>query len=110
MDLSDAAERLQVAGEIGPAHRDADAVAALGQRAHHMAAEKARAAEDGDQRVGGDSSHAVLVDGGQSGAEYSNGPALYRGGNRRIDKAKAAAVPIAASPGGGIGRRTSFRY
>ena len=51
VDLADPAERLQMAGEIGPAHRDADAVAALGQRAHHVAAEEARAAEDGDQRV-----------------------------------------------------------
>ncbi len=51
VDLADPAERLQVAGEVRPAHRDADAVAALAQRAHHMAAEEARAAEDGDQRV-----------------------------------------------------------
>ena len=49
VDLADAAERLQVAGEFGPAHRDADAVVALGQRAHHVAAEKARAAIDGDE-------------------------------------------------------------
>ena len=41
MDLSDAPERLQVAGEIGRARRDADAVAAFGERAHHMAAKKA---------------------------------------------------------------------
>ena len=51
VDLADAAERLQVAGEVRPAHRDADAVVALGQRADQMAAEEARAAEDGDQRV-----------------------------------------------------------
>ena len=54
VDLADPAERLQVAGELGPAHRDADAVAALGERAHHMAAEEARAAEHGDQGVEGD--------------------------------------------------------
>ena len=51
MDLPDPAERLQVAGEIRPAHRDADAVVALGQRPHQVAAEEARAAEDRDQRV-----------------------------------------------------------
>ena len=53
MDLPDAPERLQVPGELRPAHRHADAVAAAGERAHHVAAEKARAAIDGDQRVGG---------------------------------------------------------
>ena len=52
LDLADPAERLQVAGEIGAAHRDPDAVSALRQRAHDMAAEKARAAEDRDQGVG----------------------------------------------------------
>ena len=51
VDLADPAERLQVAGEFRPAHRDADAVAALAQRAHDVAAEKARAAIDRDQRV-----------------------------------------------------------
>ena len=51
MDLADPAERLQMAGEVRPAHRDADAVVALGQRPHQMAAEEAGAAEDGDQRV-----------------------------------------------------------
>src|SRR5690348_4280868 len=52
MDLPDAPERLQVPGKLRPAHRHADAVAAAGERAHHVAAEKARAAIDGDQRVG----------------------------------------------------------
>ena len=51
MDLADPAERLQMARQVRPAHRDANAIAALGERAHHMAAEKARAAEDRDQRV-----------------------------------------------------------
>ena len=46
LDLADIAERLQMAGEIGPAHGDPDAVAALGQRPHDMAADKAGAAED----------------------------------------------------------------
>ena len=51
MDLADPAERLQVAGEIGPPHRDADAVVAPGQRPDQVAAEEAGAAEDRDQRV-----------------------------------------------------------
>ena len=51
MDLADPAERLQMAGEVGPAHRDADAVVPFGQRADQMAAEEARAAEHGDQLV-----------------------------------------------------------
>ena len=51
VDLADPAERLQMAGEFRPAHRDADAVAALAERADHVAAEEARAAVDRDQRV-----------------------------------------------------------
>ena len=53
LDLPDHAERLQVAGEIGTAHRHADAVAALRQRLHDIAADEARAAEDGDELGGG---------------------------------------------------------
>ena len=45
VDLADPAERLQVAGELGPPHRDADAVAALAERADHVAAEEAGAAD-----------------------------------------------------------------
>ncbi len=52
MDLADPAQGLQMAGEIGAAHRDADAVVALGERSHHVAAEETRAAEDRDQGVG----------------------------------------------------------
>ena len=51
VDLADPAERLQVAGEFRPPHRDADAVAALAERADHMAAEETRAAIDRDQFV-----------------------------------------------------------
>ena len=51
MDLPDPAERLQMAGQIRAAHGDADAVAAVGKRADHVAAEESRAAEHGDQRV-----------------------------------------------------------
>ena len=53
MDLADHAERLQEAGEIGPAHRDAHAIAALHQRAHDMAADEAGAAEDRDELLAG---------------------------------------------------------
>ena len=49
VDLADAAQRLQVAGEVGPAHRGADAPAAPGERAHRMPADEARAAEHRDQ-------------------------------------------------------------
>ena len=52
MNLADAAERLQMAGKFRPPHGDADAVAPFGERTHDMAAEKAGAAENGDQRVG----------------------------------------------------------
>src|SRR6185312_14682799 len=41
----------QMAGELGPAHRDADAVAAMGERAHHVPAQKSGAAEHRDQRL-----------------------------------------------------------
>ena len=51
MDLADPAERLQMAGEVRPAHRDADAVVPARQRPHHVPAEEARAAEHRDQRV-----------------------------------------------------------
>jgi hypothetical protein len=51
VDLADPAERLQMAGKVGPAHCDADAVAVLAERAHDVAAEKARPAIDGDQLV-----------------------------------------------------------
>ncbi len=50
VDLADAAHRLQMEGEIGAAHRDADAVAAVGERAHHVAAEKTRTAEYRNER------------------------------------------------------------
>ena len=52
MDLADAAERLQMAGQFRAADGDADQILAIGERAHQVAAEEARAAKDGDQRVG----------------------------------------------------------
>ncbi len=48
-DLADAAKRLQMAGEVRAAHRDAHARAGLGERPDHMAADKAGAAIDRDQ-------------------------------------------------------------
>ena len=66
VDLPDPAERLQMARKVRPAHRRADAVALARQRPHHMAAEEARAAEHGDQRLGGDLGHGAAF-GGRSG-------------------------------------------
>ena len=51
VDLADLAERLQMPGEFRAAHRDPDAVIALGQRPHHMPPDKARSAENRDQGV-----------------------------------------------------------
>ena len=39
VDLADPAHRPQIAAQIGPAHRDADTVAPIGERPHHVAAE-----------------------------------------------------------------------
>ena len=47
--LADVAERLQMAGEIGAAHGDADAVAGARQQLHDLRADKARATENSDQ-------------------------------------------------------------
>ena len=51
VDLADPAERLQVAGQFRPPHRDPDAVVALGERADHVPPQKARSSENRDQRV-----------------------------------------------------------
>ena len=104
----------------GPAHRDADAVAAVGQRAHHVAAEKTRAAEHGDKRLklALDCHVAARL---SCAAKYMIGFALYRGlrslGNRsgitahRLTRGRPLRTyRPARRPGGGIGRRTSFRY
>jgi hypothetical protein len=53
MDLADIAKRLQEKGEVWAAARHPHAIAALRKRAHHMASDKARAAENGDQLVRG---------------------------------------------------------
>ena len=54
-DLADIAERLEMEGEIGTAHRGAHPVAALRQRPCHVAAEKPGSAKDRDDlgKVGG---------------------------------------------------------
>ena len=57
LDLADPAHRLQEQRVVGPAHRDADAPAVIGERAHHVPAEEARAAEDGDKPRGGNAGH-----------------------------------------------------
>ena len=51
VDLADPAERLQMPGQFRPPHRDPDAVVALGERADHVPPQKARSAENRDQRV-----------------------------------------------------------
>ena len=51
VDLADAAERLQIAGEFGPAHRHPDAIVTLGQGANDVAAKETRTAIDGDEGV-----------------------------------------------------------
>ena len=113
-DLPGHPQRLDMAGEIGSAAGDPDA--------------KARAAKDGDQRVGGDGGHAALfgverMESERRGRErtgcarVTHGPpntgsvsrctgAPWRG----IDWRKALPYLSPHSPGGGIGRRTSFRY
>jgi hypothetical protein len=58
MDLPDPAERLQEAGKLRAADGDANAVAEFGQRAHDVAAEETRAAEDGDERFERNGGHA----------------------------------------------------
>ena len=102
MDLADPAERLQMAGEIGPAHRHADAVVALGQRPDHMAAEEPGAAKI-DQRVvlGLSVMAALLADAASASrsapAQYSKGPGLSSAETRRsIDKAKRGSLSVRA--------------
>ena len=51
LDLAHRAERLQVPGEIRPPHRHPNAEIRLGKRAHHMPAEEAGTAEDGDECI-----------------------------------------------------------
>ncbi len=91
VDLADPSERLQVAGKFGPAHRDANAVAELGQRAYDMAAEESRAAKDGDQGFEGDGGHVCSI---QSGAEYRIALTLYSAALRPFDKLKRGSLSI----------------
>ena len=50
VDLADPAKRLQMPGQFRPPHRDADAVFALAQCPHHVPPQKARSAENRDER------------------------------------------------------------
>ena len=52
LDLTDAAERLEIVGEVGAAAAGPDAKARAGQRPDDVAPQKARAAEDGHQPIG----------------------------------------------------------
>ena len=81
VDLPDPSERLQVAGEIRPAHRRADPVALARQRPHQVAAEEARAPEHGDQRFGGISVMGAAFGGDEAkriGPYSGGGPSLKR--------------------------------
>ena len=49
LDLSEMARRQKIIRQIGTAADRADAPARFGQRAHRMAADKSRGAEDGDE-------------------------------------------------------------
>jgi hypothetical protein len=79
MDLAHAAERLQVSGQIGAAHPDPDAIAALGERAHQMAAEETGTAEDGDEGLFVEHVRANGSGIGKTGF----GPPLYRSRRQR---------------------------
>ena len=92
VDLADPAQRLEVAREFGPAHGNANAIAELGQRAHDVAAEESRAAEDGDQRFEGDGGH--MCSGPVGRAEYRIALTLYRAALRPFDKPKRWSLPI----------------
>ena len=82
-DLPGDPERLHMAREIGPAAGDADAIAAFGERPHDMPAEKARAADDGDQCLGrGKASRASNPSSWQDFAFYRGVPPL-QSPNRR---------------------------
>ncbi len=50
IDLAYPAHGPQEAAKLGPAHGNADAVAAVGERTHHVAAQKSGAAKHGDER------------------------------------------------------------
>ena len=50
VDLAHPAHGPQEAAKLRPAHGHADAVAAVGERAHHVAAQKSGAAKHGDER------------------------------------------------------------
>ena len=87
-----------MAGKVGPAHGDADAIVAAGQRQDQMAAEETGAAENRDQGV-------VLGLEGHGSSAWRRVPAppnTARAGSRpedamaSIDKAKAATLCVLA--------------
>ena len=110
VDLPDAAERLEMTGEVRPPHGRAHPVALARERAHHVAAEEARAAEHGDQRFCGDFGHGTALGRAKRCCGRYSAP---RPAVSSVDKAKAlhrmSAPPQDLCPGGGIGRRAGFR-
>ena len=89
-DLADPAERLQMEGEVRPAHRHPDAVVAPGQRTDNVATEEAGAAVDGDKGVVRTAcGHAALASHKEGPGcvgplrQYRIAPGLYRLPRRR---------------------------
>ncbi len=61
MDLADAAQWLQKAGEFWPSHRHPNPIVTFGKGSHDVTAKKARSAIDGNQGViGAACGHAAL--------------------------------------------------
>src|SRR4029079_1665876 len=112
---ADAAEWLEKFRKFGPADGDSDAIVTLGQGTNHMTAEKARAARDSGQSVSGAACGHAALNSLPGGCCLETRPIQDRPGTvqyqtRFIDKLETAPYLVPTSPGGGIGRRTSFRY
>src|SRR6266481_9686556 len=84
VDLADLAERLQMSGELRTPHGDPDTVIALGERANHVASQKARSSENRNQgvQIGGHKVNSCRsmrwVAGCSADPRYAIEPALYR--------------------------------
>ena len=104
-DLADAAERLQVEGEIGAADGDAHAIAGGGQGANDVATDEAGTAEDGDEAgLLGNQGHACCV---------RSWPTRWRDWKQADTwPSRCPNVPTAMSPYGAVarpGRKTAAR-
>ena len=117
-DLADAAQRLQEPGASRVALGDAQPRARLQQRLAHIAADEAAAAEHGDEWRGAGVPHGWSVLGQRLNwrCPWANGHWRARGARQAVDRISRRPLSAAAyrqskplCPGGGIGRRTSFR-